>query len=60
VRVLEAQSRVGGRVLTLRSPFAEGLWADAGAACLHDSHDWTMRYVRELELPLLPFYARLR
>jgi monoamine oxidase len=29
--VLEAQQRVGGRVLTLREPFAPGLWAEAGA-----------------------------
>ena len=29
--LLEAQQRVGGRVLTLREPFAPGLWAEAGA-----------------------------
>jgi monoamine oxidase len=29
--ILEAQHRVGGRILTLREPFAPGLWAEAGA-----------------------------
>ncbi len=31
VVVLEAQARVGGRVLTLREPFAGGLYVEAGA-----------------------------
>lgn len=31
VMVLEAQSRPGGRVLTIRSPFPEGLYVEAGA-----------------------------
>src|SRR5690349_13458497 len=31
VTVLEAQSRPGGRVHTLREPFADGLYAEAGA-----------------------------
>jgi len=30
IRVLEAQTRVGGRVLTLREPFADGQYAEAG------------------------------
>ncbi|RIK18273.1 MAG: amine oxidase, partial [Chloroflexi bacterium] len=29
--LLEAQNRLGGRILTLRAPFAEGLHAEAGA-----------------------------
>ncbi len=29
--VLEGQQCVGGRILTLREPFAPGLWAEAGA-----------------------------
>ena len=55
VKVLEAQQRPGGRVLTLRS-FEEGLYGDAGAARIPDNHDWTLRYVKEFKLPLLPFY----
>jgi monoamine oxidase len=55
VSVLEAQTRPGGRVLTLRH-FAEGLYADAGAARIPSNHEWTMRYVKEFGLPLKPFY----
>jgi len=55
VKVLEAQERPGGRVLTLRT-FDESLYADAGAARIPDSHEWTLRYVREFGLRLLPFY----
>jgi monoamine oxidase len=32
VVVLEAQTRPGGRILTLRAPFSDGLYVDAGAA----------------------------
>jgi monoamine oxidase len=31
VTVLEAQERVGGRILTLRDPFHDGLYVEAGA-----------------------------
>jgi monoamine oxidase len=55
VRLLEAQERPGGRVLTLRV-FDGGLYADAGAARIPDKHEWTLRYVREFGLRLLPFY----
>lgn len=37
VNLLEAQSRPGGRVYTLRSPFADGLYAEAGAIGFSDS-----------------------
>lgn len=55
VKVLEAQERPGGRVLTLRA-FDEGLYGDAGAARIPDNHEWTLRYVKEFNLKLLPFY----
>src|ERR1044072_9339203 len=55
VTVLEAQERPGGRVLTLRT-FDEGLYADAGAARIPDRHQWTLGYVKEFGLRLLPFY----
>src|SRR6187401_1293058 len=32
VRVLEATERAGGRISTIRSPFTEGQYAEAGAA----------------------------
>ena len=62
VVVLEAQVRPGGRVQTLRSPFSDGLYAEAGAARIPDNHHltlrgyplaWTTRYMlgSDLELP---------
>ena len=55
VKILEAQERPGGRVLTLRT-FEEGQYGDAGAARIPDNHEWTLRYVKEFNLRLLPFY----
>jgi monoamine oxidase len=55
--VLEAQSRVGGRVLTLRQPFADGLFAEAGAMRLPASHRLTMAYVDAFGLKTSPFTA---
>jgi monoamine oxidase len=55
IRILEAQKRAGGRVHTLRD-FGEGLSADCGAARIPADHDLTLRYVREFDLPLIPFY----
>lgn len=54
VTVLEAQSRAGGRVQTLREPFADGLYIEAGAATVHDTHDWTLHYARLFDLTLDP------
>ena len=56
VTVLEAQMRAGGRVQTLRAPFADGLYAEAGAARIPDNHHWTLKYVRLFGLELAPFY----
>jgi len=55
VTVLEAQERIGGRVITLRN-FADNLWADAGAARIPLDHDLTHRYIKEFGLELIPFY----
>jgi monoamine oxidase len=56
VTILEARTRPGGRVHTLREPFSEGLYAEAGAARIPDEHDLTLKYVKEFVLPLEPFY----
>jgi monoamine oxidase len=53
--VLEAQNRVGGRVCTLREPFADGLYAEAGAMRLPLAHTLTMAYVEHFGLQTLPF-----
>jgi len=55
VTVLEAETRAGGRVRTLRAPLADGLHAELGAARIPEHHEWTMRYVREFGLELAPF-----
>ncbi len=54
VTVLEARSRAGGRVQTLREPFADGLYVEAGAATVQDTHDWTIHYAQLCDLPLDP------
>src|SRR5262249_42103666 len=54
VTVLEARSRPGGRVHTLRGTFADGLYAEAGATNVYDNHDWTMKYVKLLGVTLDP------
>ena len=58
VTVLEAQHRVGGRVLTLREPWADDLYVEAGAARIPDNHALTLRYVQEFGLPMTPFYPQ--
>jgi monoamine oxidase len=56
VTILEARTRPGGRVHTLREPFSDGLYAEAGAARIPDNHDLTLKYIKEFALPLEPFY----
>lgn len=58
VTILEARTRSGGRVHTIREPFSDGLYAEAGAARIPDSHDLTLKYVKEFALQLEPFYPR--
>ncbi|HEX5164673.1 MAG TPA: FAD-dependent oxidoreductase, partial [Thermomicrobiales bacterium] len=53
--VLEAQQRVGGRVYTLREPFSDGLYAEAGAMRIPRSHDLTMGYIAHFGLPIADF-----
>ena len=55
VQVLEAQSRVGGRVFTLREPFAPGLYGEAGAMRIPQSHRLTMAYIEKFGLKTNPF-----
>lgn len=53
--LLEAQHRIGGRILTLREPFAPGLYGEAGAMRLPQSHTLTMAYVEKFGLKTYPF-----
>jgi monoamine oxidase len=53
VTIFEARERPGGRVLTLREPFADALYAEAGAMTISSSHVMPIRYARQFELPLV-------
>jgi monoamine oxidase len=55
VTILEARTRPGGRVFTMREPFADRLYAEAGAMQVFDSHHWTMKYIKlfGLEIDLI-------
>lgn len=52
VTVLEARGRAGGRVETMRAQFSDGLYAEAGAMNVYDTHDWTLKYVKLFGLTL--------
>src|SRR5687768_6146605 len=53
--ILEARHRLGGRVYTMREPFAPGLHAEAGAMRVPSAHKLTMAYIEKFGLELLPF-----
>jgi len=55
VTVLEARTRPGGRVHTLRDPFPDGLYAEAGASRIPDHHHFTLKYAAHFGLMLEPF-----
>ncbi len=57
VVILEAQARVGGRVQTLREPFTDGLYAEAGAMRIPRSHRLTLSYLHRFGLGVTPFTA---
>lgn len=52
VVVLEARNRPGGRVLTLREPFGNGLYAEAGAVFVPAHHTHTIEMAREYGIAL--------
>ena len=53
--ILEAQQRVGGRVLTLRQPFTEGLYAEVGAMRIPRAHELTLAYISRFGLSTRDF-----
>jgi monoamine oxidase len=55
VTLLEAQTRLGGRILTIRTPFTHGLYAEAGAMRVPRFHKLTMLYIDRFKLPVKPF-----
>lgn len=48
--MLEAQDIPGGRVKTIREPFKNGGYAEAGAVRIYNSHHWTQKYVKLMGL----------
>ena len=55
VTILEATQRVGGRILTIREPFSQGLYGEAGAMRLPVIHDLTQTYIKKFGLQVMPF-----
>jgi monoamine oxidase len=55
VTMLEARSRPGGRIHTIREPFLDGQYAEAGAGRIPQTHELTLAYVKRFNLELTPF-----
>ena len=55
VTILEAQKRVGGRIHTLREPFGDNLYAEAGAMRLPTTHKLTQTYIKKFGLQTREF-----
>jgi monoamine oxidase len=53
VTVIEARTRPGGRVLTYRDPFADGLYAEMGAEYVDASDEYDHRFCKELGLKVM-------
>lgn len=58
VAILEASNRVGGRVFTIRSPFSDELYFNAGAMRIPHSHFLTLEYINKFGLTVNPFINR--
>jgi monoamine oxidase len=55
VKIIEATQRVGGRILTIREPFGDGLYGEAGAMRVPISHKLTQGYIEKFGLQIMPF-----
>jgi monoamine oxidase len=60
VIVLEAQERPGGRVQTVRDGLRRGGHAELGAVRIFETHEYTLRYVNEFGLELVPYDSGTR
>src|SRR5438874_2430884 len=54
VALREARDRVGGGVLTLRAPFADGLFAEAGPEFISPGHEALRGWLHEYGVPIRP------
>ncbi len=50
VTILEASHRAGGRIFTMRDPFTDGLYAEAGSMRYPTSHNLLMSYLNKFDL----------
>ncbi|MDB5072308.1 MAG: L-amino acid oxidase [Candidatus Eremiobacteraeota bacterium] len=55
VTIYEASQRCGGRILTVREPFTNGFYGEAGAMRLPSFYTLTLEYVKKLGLPTNEF-----
>ncbi len=55
VTVLEASERVGGRIRTIRGPFTEGQYFEAGAMRFPETHYLVNAYIHKFGLPIRAF-----
>jgi monoamine oxidase len=58
VTILEAQLHPGGRVHTIREGLSDGLYAEAGAGRIPNTHSVTLEWVKHFGLPLEPFFPK--
>lgn len=55
VTILEARDRPGGRVSTIREPFAENLYAEEGAVAFSEGYSHALKYIEEFGLERQPW-----
>lgn len=53
--ILEANDRIGGRVHTIREPFTNGNYIDAGAMRFPTTHKFVQAYIKKFGLTTNPF-----
>ncbi|MED3564259.1 flavin monoamine oxidase family protein [Bacillus xiapuensis] len=58
VTIWEANNIVGGRIYTIRPPFSNGLYLNAGPMRIPDNHLLTLAYIQKFGLSLNPFINR--
>lgn len=56
ITLIEARKPVGGRVRTIRAPFENGQYAEAGPLSFPPSHTFTYGYATDFKLPLRPSF----
>ncbi|WP_152654867.1 FAD-dependent oxidoreductase [Oceanobacillus sp. CFH 90083] len=55
ITILEANERIGGRIFTIRQPFSDGNYLNAGAMRIPSYHDLVHAYLNKFHLQTHPF-----